>query len=173
MLIKGIGGLIIILSSGLIGMLLSNKYSMRPRIIRKLRFSLQMLETEIIYGSTPLPYALYNIGTKSEKPWKTFFIEVSDNILKRRYFSMEDAWNNALEKHLSNSFLNKLDMELIKNFGKIIGKSDTEDQKKYFKLIYAQLKHHEEMAEGEREKNERMYRSLGFLFGAALYIILV
>lgn len=173
MLIKGIGGLIIIFSSGLIGVLLSNKYSMRPKVIRKLRFSLQMLETEIIYGSTPLPYALYNIGVKSDKPWENFFIAVSDNILKRRYFSMEDAWNNAIEKHLSNTFLNKLDIELIKNFGKIIGKSDTEDQKKHFKLIYAQLEHHEEMAEVERKKNERMYRSLGFLLGAALYIILV
>lgn len=173
MLIKGIGGLIIIVSSGLMGMLLSNKYSMRPKIIRKLRFSLQMLETEIIYGSTPLPYAFYNIGAKSERPWGAFFIEVSDNILKRKYYNMEDAWNNSIEKHLSNSFLNKLDIELIKNFGKIVGKSDTEDQKKHFKLIYAQLEHHEEMAEEERRKNERMYRSLGFLLGTALYIILV
>ena len=86
---------------------------------------------------------------------------------------MEDAWNNSIEKHLSNSFLNKLDIELIKNFGKIVGKSDTEDQKKHFNLIYAQLEHHEKMAEEERKKNERMYRSLGFLLGAALYIILV
>lgn len=172
-MIKGIGGLIIIISSSLIGLLLSNKYSMRPKTIRKLRFSLQMLETEIIFGSTPLPYALYNVGARSEKPWGTFFIEVSDNILKRKYYSMEDAWNNSIEKHLSNSFLNKLDIELIKNFGKIVGKSDTEDQKKHFNLIYAQLEHHEKMAEEERKKNERMYRSLGFLLGAALYIILV
>lgn len=173
MVIKAMGGLIIIFSSGFIGMLLSNKYSMRPKIIRKLRFSLQILETEIIYGSTPLPYALSNVGAKSDKPIDAFFLEVSDNILKRRYFNMEEAWNNAMEKHLSNVFLNKLDLELIKSFGKIIGKSDTEDQKKHFKLMYAQLEHHEAMAENDKKRNERMYRSLGFLFGVALYIILV
>ena len=173
MLIKGIGGLMIVSSSGLIGILLSNKYVARPKIIRKLRFSLQMLETEIMYGATPLPYALYNVGVKSDKPWEAFFKESSDNILERRYYSMEEAWNNAIDKHLNNVCLHKHDIELLRNFGKIIGKSDTEDQKKHFKLMYAQLEHHEEIAEAERKKNERMYRSLGFLLGIAIYIIII
>lgn len=173
MLMKLIGGLIIILSSSLIGILLSNKYSIRPKILRKFRFSMQMLETEIVYGSTPLPYAFYNISVKSDKPWNGFFNEASENIIKRKFFTMEEAWNNAMEKHLNLVFLNKADVELIKSIGKIIGKSDTEDQKKHFSLLYAQLEHHEEMAEIDKKRNERMYKSLGFLLGIVIYIVLV
>lgn len=172
-MLKGIGALLIILSSGLLGMLLSSKYSIRPKEIRKLRFSLQMLETEIVYGSTPIPYACYNVGAKSDKPWSSFFLAVSENLLKRRFFSMEEAWNQAMFDSLFNSYISSADKELLRNFGRIIGKSDIEDQKKHFKLLYAQLDHQEKTAEDERRNNEKMYKSMGFLLGAAILIILV
>ena len=172
-MVKGIGALLIILSSGLIGMLMSSKYSIRPKELRKLRFSLQMLETEIVYGSTPIPYACHNVGCKSDKPWRDFFKAVSESLLGRRFFSMEEAWNQAMVENLSDSYVNEVDKELLRNFGRIIGKSDTEDQKKHFKLIYTQLEHHEKMAEDERKNNEKMYKSMGFLLGAAILIILV
>lgn len=173
MIMKLIGGLIIIFSSGLIGILLSNKYGMRPKLLKKFRFSMQLLETEIIYGTTPLPYALQNISVKSEKPWSDFFLEISENILERKFFSMEEAWNDAIKGHLDLPCLNKTDLGLIKSIGKVIGKSDIEDQKKHFNLLYAELSHHEESAENDKKKNERMYRSLGFLLGIAIYIVLI
>lgn len=74
---------------------------------------------------------------------------------------------------LSDSYINTIDKELLRSFGRVIGKSDTEDQKKHFKLVYAQLEHHEKMAEEERRNNEKMYKSMGFLLGAAILIILV
>jgi len=172
-MIKGIGALLIVISSGLLGILISSKYSIRPKEIRKLRFSLQMLETEIVYGSTPIPYACYNVGCKSDNPWKDFFLAVSDNLLNRRCFSMEEAWNQSILDILQDSCLKQTDIELLRNFGRVIGKSDTEDQKKHFKLIYAQLEHHEKIAEDERKTNEKMYKSMGFLLGAAILIILV
>ncbi len=173
MLIKLIGGIIIILSSTLIGILLSQKYKSRPVFLKKFRFSMQMLETEVIYGTTPLPYALYSISLKSDYPWKAFFYESYENITDRKFFTMEEAWSDAMDKHLNCGSLNKADKEIIKNIGKVIGKSDREDQKKHFLLLYAQLNQQEERAEDERRKNERMYKSLGFLLGAAIYIILI
>lgn len=173
MILKLLGGLIIIVSSGLMGILLARKYSIRPEALKKFRFSMQMLETEIIYGSTPLPYALQNISRKSEKPWNDFFYEISENIIKRKFFTMEEAWNNAMKKHLSLPFLSKADAELIKGMGKVIGRSDTEDQKKHFNLLYAELKQLEEMAEFDRRRNERMYKNLGFLLGIAIFIVLI
>lgn len=172
-MLKGIGALLIVISSGLLGIALSGKYSMRPKEIRKLRFSLQMLETEVVYGSTPIPYACYNVGIKSDKPWSSFFLAVSENLVNRRFFSMEEAWNQAMIETLSNSSINSADKELIRNFGRIVGKSDTEDQKKLFKLFYVQLEHQEKAAEDERKCNEKMYKSMGFLMGAAILIILV
>lgn len=172
-MIKIIGSLLIILSSGLLGIIMSRKYSIRPKELKKLRFSLQMLETEIVYGATPIPYACYNVGCKSDTPWNNFFLAVSENLLKRRFFSMEEAWDQAMHDSLSNSYMNKMDKELLESFGRVIGKSDIDDQKKLFKLFYTQLEHHEKAAEDERRNNEKMYKSMGFLLGAAILIILV
>ncbi|MCK9216724.1 MAG: stage III sporulation protein SpoIIIAB [Firmicutes bacterium] len=173
MFIKLIGGMIIILSSSLIGILLANKYIIRIKILKTFRFSIQLLETEIVFTSTPLPYAFNHISSKIDKPWNAFFHEVSENLLKRNFFTMEEAWNSAMNNHLDLPFFKKSDIELIKNFGKVLGKSDTEDQKKHFLLVYAQLDRHEEEAEIEKKKNVKMYKSLGLLLGIAIYIILI
>lgn len=173
MILKLLGGFLIIVSSGLIGVILASKYSLRPKTLKKFRFSMQILETEIIFGSTPLPYALQSISLKSESPWDAFFSEISKGIMERKFFSMEEAWNSAMKKHLDLPYLSKADTELIRSIGKVIGRSDTEDQKKHFNLLYAELRQLEEMAEFEKRRNERMYKNLGFLLGIAIFIVLI
>ncbi|HHY77467.1 MAG TPA: stage III sporulation protein AB [Clostridiales bacterium] len=172
-MLKGIGALMIILSTSLLGMLISSKYSIRLKEIRNLRFSLQMLESEIVYSATPIPYACYNVGLKSDPLWKKFFMTISKNLMERKFYSMDEAWEQAIMYALEDSSLKDIDIELLRSFGKILGKSDIEDQKKYFKLIYTQLEQHEKMAEDEKKSNEKMYRSMGFLLGATILIILI
>ncbi|NLM42472.1 MAG: stage III sporulation protein AB [Clostridiales bacterium] len=172
-MLKGIGSLMIIISTSLLGILISSKYNIRLKEIRKLRFSLQMLETEIVYSSTPIPYACYNVGLKSDNIWKKFFMTVSENLTERKFYSMEEAWEQAIVSNLKDSSLKDIDKELLRSFGKILGKSDIEDQKKHFKLFYTQLEQHEKMAEEEKKNNEKMYKTMGFLLGAAILIILV
>lgn len=173
MLIKFIGGLLIILSTGFIGIVLSRKYSLRPKLLNGFRFSMQLLETEIIFASTPLPYAFSNISNRADRPWNNFFKGLSNDILKRKYYSMEEAWIAATKEYLSIDCLSKTDIELIKRFGRIVGKSDLDDQKKHFQLLYAQLDYHQKIAESDRKKNVRMYKSLGILLGIAIFVVLV
>ncbi len=59
------------------------------------------------------------------------------------------------------------------DFGKVLGCSDREDQKKHFELFYIQFKHYENIAEDERKKNEKLYKSLGFLSGVVIFIMLI
>ena len=98
---------------------------------------------------------------------------ISKNLMERKFYSMDEAWEQAIMYALEDSSLKDIDIELLRSFGKILGKSDIEDQKKYFKLIYTQLEQHEKMAEDEKKSNEKMYRSMGFLLGATILIILI
>ncbi len=173
MLLKLIGGIFIITACGLFGIAASNKYRGRPRELRNLRSSLQMLETEIIYGATPLPNAFNNIADKSCKVWYDFFKLASINLNSGIYYSVKEAWDSAIEEKLKNTNLNKPDIELLGQFGNILGNSDCEDQLKHFKLFYKQLEQQEDAAVEDKKKNEKLYRSLGFLLGLAVFIILV
>lgn len=173
MFLKLTGGVLVILACGLSGILFSNRSNNRPKDLRRFRSLMQMLETEIIYSATPLPEAFNTLSDKSEGRFSSFFAYISDSLRHRQFFSFKDAWisgiNNIL---LKETFLNNKDAEIIESFGNVLGCSDRNDQKKHFELLYIQLKHNEDIAEEERKKNTKMYRSLGFLLGIAIFIIL-
>lgn len=173
MILKLFGGLLILIACSLLGIATANRYSLRPKEIRKFRSSIQMLETEIIYGCTPLPQAMYNIAGKAEGPLKRFYGMISEDLLSGWSYSLEAIWSKGVERLVKETTLNSTDKELLEDFGKVLGSSDREDQKKHFELLYIQLKQHEETAEEDKRKNEKMYKSLGFLSGVVIFILLV
>jgi stage III sporulation protein AB len=173
MILKIIGGLMVFAACSLIGIAAANKYSFRPKDIRRFRSSVQMLETEIIYGCTPLPQAFNNISAKVEGPLKKFYSMISEDLNVGNSYSLDDSWSKGVDRLLHETRLKNIDRELISEFGRVLGSSDREDQKKHFELFYIQLKQHEEVAEEERSKNERMYKTLGILSGLVIFILLV
>ncbi|MHB1391743.1 MAG: stage III sporulation protein SpoIIIAB [Clostridia bacterium] len=173
LLLKIIGGLLIISASGLLGIIFSNRLSQRYRELKNLRRYMQMLETEVTYGATPLPVALSNISKKADGMLVSFFNCISDSLINRSFYTVRDAWTYGTEAVLMQSSLKSADIELIKSFGSILGCSDREDQKKHFELFYLQLMHQEDAAKEEIRKSAKMYRSLGFLLGIAVFVILV
>lgn len=173
MLLKIIGGLLIVSASGLLGILFSNRLSLRYRELINVRRFMQMLETEVTYGATPLPAALYSISNKAEGIVSKFFCSVSDSLTDRSFYTVRDAWNESAEMIFQQSSLQRSDIELIKSFGSILGCSDREDQNKHFKLFYHELRHQEDAAIEEIKKNGKMYRSLGFILGIAVFVVLV
>lgn len=173
MMIKMLGGLLIVATSSGLGLLLSYRYSSRPVELRGIRRLLQMLETEITYGATPLPYALSNVAGRTDSSARQFLELASKLLSERAFFSAREAWVYAVDRILGKTALTASDLELIKSFGNVLGCSDREDQQKHFGLLYIQLKQQEDMAEEEKRRNARMYKSLGFLLGAAVLIILI
>ncbi len=173
MILKLFGGLLVVAATGGLGFLFSYRYSSRPRELRSFRRLLQMLETEIVYGATPLPHALVSIAGRLQGSYSIFLEYTSQLLSKRTYSSVREAWVNAVETILGKTALTGPDRELLKSFGNVLGCSDREDQQKHFSLLYIQLKQQEDAAEEERKRNARMCKSLGVLFGAAVFILFV
>lgn len=173
MLFKILGGILIISASGLMGIVYSGRLSIRCRELKSLRRYMQLLETEITYGATPLPAAMMNITGRTEGLTSIFFQTVARSLSDRSFYTFTDAWAYAAETVFRGTPLDGTDIELLKSFGNILGGSDREDQKKHFELFYMQLKHQEDLAQEELRRSGRMYRSLGFLLGIAVFVVLV
>lgn len=171
--LKIIGGLLVILASGLLGILFSNRLSIRYKELSNLRRLMQMLETEVTYGATPLPAALSSVANKAEGLISSFFSCISEHLSDRSFYTVREAWTDSAEVVLTRSSLLRADIDLIKSFGNILGCSDREDQKKHFQLFYLQLRHQEEAALEEINRSAKMYRSLGFLLGMAVFVVLI
>ena len=61
--------------------------------------------------------------------------------------------------------LNEEDKNVVKNLGKLLGKTDIEGQLSQIDLTLSFLDGQIEKAEKEKEKNEKLYKTLGVMTG--------
>lgn len=170
---KVLGSFLIIISTSLIGYAYGKSYSERLRNLVYLQQCIKLLETEVIFGATPLPDALMNVYKKGNKKVSFVFREIRSRLLSSKDKSVSESFleiTHILEEdlHLSNE-----DIQVFLSLGRTLGTSNREEHRKDFKMVISQLKSMENEAREEKDKNEKMYKSLGVLSGIAIVIMLL
>ncbi len=171
--IKIIFNSLILILSSLLGFAYGNIYSKRAKNLLDLQYCIRVLESEIINGNMPLPQALANVSSKGRGQIAQVFMDIKDDLVFQR---REDIYMSFLLKRdilASKYALNKEDIEIFLYLGKILGKTSKSDQEKNMKFIITQLDNHYIEADREKSKNTKLYRTLGFLLGLGVVIILI
>lgn len=169
---KLIGALIIILATTWTGFASANKLSMRPRQLRQLKVAMQSLEAEIMYGQTPLKEAAQKLSKQMPKPLSSFF-EMFSKRLESGETTVKEAWDESLERIWESLALKQGEFEILSQFGETLGKSDKYHQQKQIMLTMAHLEREESDALDRQAKYEKMMKSLGFLSGLLIIILLM
>ena len=172
MIFKLLGSIIVLLSSGFLGHILSTDCKKRPQQLRELQALLQMFENRISYLADVVTEAFDRIYSCTGSEVGIFFAAASEKLKSNRGIGASAAWEAAVRENIKKTSLNKEDEEILVSFGKILGSSDLEGQIKNIRLTINQLNVQEDKAERARSKNEGMYRSLGILGGLAVVIVL-
>ena len=81
------------------------------------------------------------------------------------------AWENAIKNTETN--LNKEDLNIILDMGKMLGKTDIEGQVSNLEIASTFIDSQIQKAEVERQKNSKLYKTLGVVSGLAIIIILI
>lgn len=158
----------IFISSLYIGILISKKYSNRERELIEVQNALNMLEAKIKFTYEPIG----NIFTDIAKTLKNNIGEIFEKAEKNiNLVGTGQAWNNAIDE--SNTDLLEEDKQILKGLGRLIGKTDIEGQISEIELLKSFIAKQTDKAKIEREKNEKMYKTLGGIVGMAIVIILV
>ena len=126
------------------------------------------LETKLKYTYDLLPEIFLEIAKGLKQNIRELFENAS---LQMRKKSAKEAWIQAIE--LSKTSMNKEDLEVLKGFGKLLGKTDMEGQVSQIELTNQFVDTQIKKAEKELEKNEKLYKTLGTVFGLALVILLM
>ncbi|MFZ5688146.1 MAG: stage III sporulation protein SpoIIIAB [Bacillota bacterium] len=168
---KIVGSGIVIAVCGLTGFFISANYTKRPIHLRSLQSALMFIETEIAYTATPLPVAMDNVSKCVNEPARSLFKAVREGFNDYKYTAAE-AWSYGLSKYQENSALIPSDLEILRTLGARLGRSGTEEQIKEIRLAREQLKQAEAVAETDKAKNERLWRTMGFLIGIFLVLLL-
>ena len=155
-------------SSFSIGKLIAGKYINRVKESKEMKSALNIFETKIKFTYESVPEIFEQIGNQMEGNIGSVFKESSK---KMKDVSAGEAWIQSIEKTESN--LNKEDKEILKKLGKLLGRIDADGQISEIELVSNFLDTQIDIAENERNKNEKMYKTLGGIIGLTLVIIFI
>lgn len=172
-LIKISFSIVVLISSSLLGILYGGIFSKRERNLRDLEYNIRLLESEIIASNSPLPIALENTYKKGKGDIKDIFLNIERDLLNNE---REDMFKSFLsqENLLKKKYmLKKEDISIFLFLGKILGKTNKEDQEKNLKFIIKQIENIKDEANIEKNNNVKLYRTLGVLMGLGIIIIII
>lgn len=159
---------LVFLISFLIGNLISKKYILRVKELKDFKNALNIIESKIKFTYEPLPEIFIQTSKLLSKNISEIFVQSSNNM---ENLNAEESWDKSLEEVSTNLY--KEDIENIKNFGKMLGKTDKEGQISQLELTKTFIEMQIEKAKVEEEKNSKMYKTLGAIVGLAFVIILI
>lgn len=167
-IIKYLTLIVILSSTSYIGILISKKYLNRVKDLKEMKNALNIFSTKIKFTYEPIPETFKEISQKVKPNISNIFKESSE---KMKNENAGKAWEEALEE--SNTNMTKEDIEVLKNLSNLLGKVDIEGQVKEVELVENFLDTQIELAEEEKQKYVKMYKTLGITIGLAVVIILI
>ncbi len=171
-MVKLMGAVLILFSASMVGWQIGKYYANRPVQLRALLVALQMLETEIVFGMTPLQRAFVKVGHRVSEEVGKVFLLAAEFLQTEEAHSAEEALQQAMNRLWTQTALRRQEREVLESLGQVLGSSDREDQQKHLRLAVTHLRGLEEEARAEQEKYEKMYKSLGFLGGLLVVILM-
>lgn len=171
-MIKIMGAILILAITTWGGFEFSKSYSDRTRQLRHFRNSLQALEAEIMYGHVPLSEAAARLSKQMPKPVARFWGDFSAQ-LGEQDATVKTAWEKSLKSSGPFLALRKAELEILAQFGETLGRHDRFQQQKQIILAMTHLEREEEEAVQSQMKYEKMVKSLGFLSGLLIIILLL
>ncbi|MDA7026989.1 stage III sporulation protein SpoIIIAB [Bacillus sp. CLL-7-23] len=171
-MLKLLGAAFILVTVTWMGFEMAKPFSERPKQIRQLLAALQSLEAEIMYGHTPLCLASKHVANQLAKPISSLFVDFAEKLEEGRA-TAGSAWEDSLQKVWPETALKKKEIDILKQFGETLGKHDLISQQKHIKLAITHLETEEAEANLAQAKNEKMVKSLGFLAGLLLILLLM
>ena len=166
-----IKGIFLILIFGLavyVGNSKASQYINRLKELMSIKSALNIFENKIKFTQSPLKEIFAQIAENcSEQNIKNIFRILTT----KQNGNIHKNWEDTINKTESN--LNDEDKKILIDMGKILGSTDIEGQISNIKITTSFIDRQIEKAEQEKEKNVKMFRTLGIVSGLTIIIILI
>lgn len=172
-MIKIIACAVILGASTIAGFIYSERLKYRVFQLNEVERAIYQLQNEISYVHTLLPDAFKSVADKSKEPIRELFNKTSELLTDNEYENVYEAMKSAMNLMKNKIYLNPDDINVILDLSKSLGESDIDGQNSIFSLTMANIKKQIKISEEFMNKNIKMYRYLGFSFGAMIVIALI
>lgn len=153
-----------------IGFILSRGYADRLNELNDLSILINILQNKIKFTQLPLQEIFEELGKiKLKTKIHNVFLICSENLKKMK---MEKAWEGSIEEGRKFFYLNEEDIEVLNILGSTLGKTDIDGQMNEINEIKERIALQIQQAEKEKNRNSKMYKSLGTITGLGIVILL-
>ncbi len=149
--------LLVFISTSFVGILISNKYKNRVIELKEIKNALNIFETKIKFTYEPIPEIFKEISN-SIKPNIADIFNIAGKKMEK--LSAKIAWEEALNNADTNLKLE--DIKIIKDLGKLLGKTDIQGQISQIELTNTFLDTQIQKATIECDKNQKLYKTLRY-----------
>ena len=163
---------LVILSCGAMGLIVASSYGKRVHNLRQLINFIQLLESEIQFARTTLPTVISTHATQFSGEVGRFLTILNEGLAGNTGQRFSAIWEDGVAK-LSENGLPQPVIEDLRSCGSVLGTSDAMEQSKHLKNLLARLEQALSIAEGEREKQTRLWQYLGFSAGLLIVLLLI
>ena len=151
-----------------IGNIKAEKYIQRLKELVSLKTALNILENKIKFTQTPLEEIFKQIASSSSEK---NIVKIFNELSKEQDSNIHKTWEKVISK--TETYLNNEDKKILIDMGNILGATDVEGQVSNIKITSTFLDRQIEKAEQEKEKNVKLFRTLGIVSGLTIIIILI
>lgn len=164
--LKGLSLIGIIAICSYLGIIKAKTFENRVKELNKFKSSLIMFKTKIEFTHEPIKNIFEEISKVIYRDKENIFLYTIENSI-----DICNSWNNSADK-LKKDFT-KEDIEIIKMLGKLLGKTDINGQVNEIELTKSLIEKQIEKAELEKDKNSKLYKTMGVICGVGICIILI
>lgn len=160
--------LIIFSLSTIIGITISKMYENRVKELREFKSILNIIKTKIKFTYEPLAEIFKQIAKDSSTNIEKIFGKMVNQI---QYRQVRETWENCIQE--ADISIKQEDKDIIKKLGQLLGQTDVEGQVSEIEVTQNFLDMQITKAEEEKNKNQKMYKTLGIVIGLVFVIILL
>lgn len=150
-----------------IGINKSKQFGKRVKELKNFKSALGIFKTKIEFTYEPIKDIFEEISNIIYENNENIFQSFCDNLHTNE---ISIVWKNAV---LQNKNLEKEDKEIILMLGKMLGKTDKNGQISEIEMVNKFLDKQVEISEEVKNKNEKLYKTLGIVCGLTIAIIFV
>lgn len=173
---KILGIIILILSCGGLGNIWASANTNRTKELGEVLQVLAILETEIIYGQTPLPEAFQKMS-QSLNP-KSGLVALLNDVAEAMkdenydYNGITD-FKKIIKQNAYLLALNEGDLETLATLGFGLGLSTQEDQIRRLRLVFNNLETRYQMSREQAKTYNKIYQTTGWAVGIILTLFMI
>ncbi len=150
-----------------LGSLKAKVYDARVGELKKIKNALEMIKSKIEFTYAPLQ-DIFEEVTKVVYDGQENIFESTVQGMKEK--GVTESWNVAVEREVK---ITQEDKSSLKLFGKLLGKTDKAGQINEINVASKLLDVQIEKAEAEKQKNYKLFKTLGSVVGIGICIILI